>query len=214
MRIESTYTAEQLRRRREELEAALQLKHEAKERAKRDEHALCQPEDPPPLDETLVGKKLEILEELCEPEEPTEVEEAAVGGGARPSPNLRYYKQWLPATVAMMSTSRQKKCSKGGRQASVSRGQFFLNFDDGDRRWVSLKSENFNCMRAGSWRLDLDEPQNWPQGYTGAGASAAAAAAAAAASESEFESEAEPVAECTDVSDASEDFSEPENDGE
>jgi hypothetical protein len=212
LRQESTYTAEQLRRRRLELEAALQLKHEAKERAKRDEHALCQPEDPPPLDETLVGKKLEILEELCEPDDATEVEEAAVGGGARPTPNLRYYKQWLPATVAMMSTKRQKKCGKGARQASVSRGQFFLNFDDGDRRWVFLKSENFNCMRAGSWRLDLDEPQNWPQGYTGAVASAAAAAASE--SEAEAKSEAESVAECTNVSDTSEDYSEPESESE
>jgi hypothetical protein len=42
----------------------LQEKHQAKEKTKRDTNALRQPDEPPALNATFVGKKIEILEEI------------------------------------------------------------------------------------------------------------------------------------------------------
>ena len=81
-----------------------------------------------------------------------------------------FYKQWLPAVVAMISSGLERKRGKKGQQLRIPAGQYFLEFDDGEKRWASLKADNFNCMRAGSWRLDLDEPgASWPSDDAGGG---------------------------------------------
>ena len=164
LRQESTFTAEQLRKKREEIEVTLEQKHQAKEREKRDSNALRQPDEPPALDATFVGKKIEILEEIQEELDNEEQDNMDVDRSERRSePRLTYYKQWLPATVVMISTGLEKKQGKKGRSTKVPPGQFFISFDDGENRWIPIKKDEFNCLRVGSWRLDLDFPENRPE---------------------------------------------------
>jgi len=63
----------------------------------------------------------------------------------------------------MISTGLEKKQGKKGRSTMVPPGQFFISFDDGENRWIPMKKDYFNCLRVGSWRLDLDFPENRPE---------------------------------------------------
>jgi hypothetical protein len=142
----------------------IQQKHQAKEREKRDGNALQQPDEPPALDATFVGEKIEILEEIQEELDNEEQDNMDVDRSERRSgPRLTYYKQWLPATVVMISTGLEKKQGKKGRSTKVPPGQFFISFDDGENRWIPMKKDDFNCLRVGSWRLDLNFPENRPE---------------------------------------------------
>ena len=136
LREGSTFTAEQLHKSREEIEVTLQEKHQAKEKAKRDSNELRQPDEPPALDATFVGKKIEILEEIQEEHDIIEVDSSS---GRRGGQQFTYYKQWLPATVVMISTGLEKKEGKKGRRVKVPPGNFFIAFDDGENRWIPLK---------------------------------------------------------------------------
>ena len=105
--------------------------------------------------------KIEILEEIQEEQDISKEgrSERRLGGQ-----QFTYYKQWLPATVVMISTGLEKKQGKKGRCMKVPPGQFFISFDDGENRWIPMKKDDFNCLRVGSWRLDLDFLENRPEG--------------------------------------------------
>jgi len=131
-----------MRERRDELQREFEEAEQARKRSAHDSMALDQPEEPPPLDASLVGKRLEILTQLVDEDEDGKIE--------------RSYKQWLPVIVLAMSTGDEKKPTATGRQQRVKPGQFFLSYDDGTKEWAQLKPDDFNCARKGSWRLDLD----------------------------------------------------------
>ena len=142
LRQRSLWTFDEMRESRDELQREFEEAEQARKRSAHDSMALDQPEEPPPLDASLIGKRLEILTQLVDEDEDGNIE--------------RSYKQWLPVIVLAMSTGDEKRPTATGRQQRVKPGQFFLSYDDGTKEWSQLKPDDFNCARKGSWRLDLD----------------------------------------------------------
>ena len=89
--------------------------------------------------------KIEVLTQLQQTDEKDE---------------LKFYNQWLAATVLQASTGEEKRPAKNGRMIAVPKGYFYLSYDDGVETWEKLDADDFNCARKGSWRLDLDEREN------------------------------------------------------
>jgi hypothetical protein len=93
--------------------AAKVVEAEARVRRNHDPHALKQPEEPPTVDESLVGKLIEVLSEIEEPKVGDEGKEVLDDEGDEV---MVYSKQWLPAEVAKFSTGDDKKKEQGGSQ--------------------------------------------------------------------------------------------------
>jgi hypothetical protein len=142
LRQRSLWTFDEMREKADELQRKFEEGEQARKRSAHDSMALDQPEEPPPLDASLIGKRLEILTQLVDEDEDENIE--------------RSYKQWLPVIVLAMSSGDEKKPTATGGQRRVKPGQFFLSYDDGTKEWAQLKPGVFNCARKGSWRLDLD----------------------------------------------------------
>jgi hypothetical protein len=123
--------------RSERAHAAAKREHE-----RHDAYAVEQPEQPPTI---AAGLKIEVLTQLVHE-----------GGHT--------FNQWLPATVMELPTEDKKKTSADGKKRTVPKDFYFLAYDDGLSAWTKLTEGNFNCARKGSWRLDLDEPENRASG--------------------------------------------------
>jgi hypothetical protein len=143
---ERGWSSEQLRTQFDDIRQEMEDKLRAKNEARHDSHSLAQPAEAPTCDAALIGKNLEVLTQVQEEEDDEE-------GG---SPVMRYYNQWLPATVVRVSDGSDTQADRAGRQRKVKPGWFLLSYDDGESIWTRLKEEDFNCARLGSWRLDLD----------------------------------------------------------
>jgi hypothetical protein len=128
--------------RSERAHAAAKREHE-----RHDAYAVEQPEQPPTI---AAGLKIEVLTQLVHE-----------GGHT--------FNQWLPATVMELPTEDKKKTSADGKKRTVPKDCYFLAYDDGLSAWTKLTEGNFNCARKGSWRLDLDEPENRASGGGGRG---------------------------------------------
>lgn len=143
------WTAQQLREGLEVFQEDLERKKEAREQRGRDVHAMMQPVECPKMGEALVGLAIEVLSRLEEMDEGEDGEEV-----------MKFYNQWLPATVVKVSDGvNDKKQDKAGNQRRVQTGWYLLKFDHGEMIWVGLKEEKFNCAALDSWRLDLDVAQ-------------------------------------------------------
>ena len=177
LREECCWSADELAEVRVELQAKREAATAERDRARHDPFAIEQPETPP---EPTVGLLIEILTQLQEPTD---------------EGTMRFYNQWLPAVVLQASTgtSKEKRPSKGGgRSTRIRKGYFFVRYDDAVEEWVKLIDDNFNCARKGSWRLDLDEPENKNEAHLGFdnsdGEEAEGAGEGACGSDSETES--------------------------
>jgi hypothetical protein len=142
---EEGWSSEQLRTQFAQIKADMEVKRAAKDAERHDAHALRQPANAPACDASLIGTHVEVLVRLQE-------ERDIEGGGFE----MRYYNQWLPATVVRVSDGSDKKAVAGGGQRKVKPGWFLLAYDDGESIWTRLTEGDFNCARIGSWRLDLD----------------------------------------------------------
>lgn len=133
------------------------------DRARHDKFALDQPAEPPAVDESLVGRRLEVL---------TWIEEPGEGD------TLCYKKQWLACVVTRFAdgSSSCKKRTRDGKQRKVAKGLCELHYDDGLVEWAKLTKFNNNSV--GSWRMDLDFVGSSGLGPAEATEGAAAAAAA------------------------------------
>lgn len=133
------------------LEAYRRAGAEAEEQRQRrlDQHACHQPQEPPLVDRTLVGRRIEVLTWVEEDAASDEGAEGAEG-------EVKHYKQWLPCVVRHWSDGSGEftKPTADGKQRKVLKGWCFLEYDDGFTEWTKLTE--FNCMSVGSWRLDLD----------------------------------------------------------
>ena len=142
LREESCWSPEELAEVREQQSAKRELAAAEREHEKHDQFAIEQPESAPEL---AVGMKIEVLTQLQQTDENDE---------------LKFYNQWLAATVLQASTGEEKRPAKNGRLIAVPKGYFYLSYDDGAETWEKLNADDFNCARKGSWRLDLDEREN------------------------------------------------------
>ena len=133
------WSAEELQKMRVDIAAEKARAAEEKAKAMHDAFALQQPEEPPNVDASLVGVRIEVMTRIEEPDD----------DGV-----MFYYNQWLPAVVIKLSDGSDKKVGKG--RSMIPLGWTLLDYDDGFTEWAKLTSENFNCSRVGSWRLDLD----------------------------------------------------------
>jgi hypothetical protein len=139
LREESCWSPDELAEVREQQSAKRELATAEREREKHDQFAIEQPETPP---EPTVGMKIEVLTQLQQTNDDGE---------------MKFYNQWLAATVLQASTGEQKRPDKNGRMITVPKRFFYLSYDDGVETWEKLDADDFNCARKGSWRLDLDE---------------------------------------------------------
>jgi hypothetical protein len=142
LREESCWSPDELAEVREQQRAKRELSAAEREKEKHDQFAIEQPETAPEL---AVGMKIEVLTQLQQTDEKDE---------------LKFYNQWLAATVLQASTGEEKRPAKNGRMIAVPKGSFYLSYDDGVETWEKLNADDFNCARKGSWRLDLDEREN------------------------------------------------------
>ena len=142
LREESCWSPDELAEVREQQRAKRELSAAEREKEKHDQFAIEQPETAPEL---AVGMKIEVLTQLQQTDEKGE---------------LKFYNQWLAATVLQASTGEEKRPAKNGRLIAVPKGYFYLSYDDGAETWEKLNADDFNCNRKGSWRLDLDEREN------------------------------------------------------
>ena len=121
----------------------VELKLEKIQRARFDEHALEQPLDCGPIDESLVGRRIEVN---CLCTQPSEA-----------NPDIEEdFKQWLEATITQVSDGTATRKGKGKRKLVVPKGLCLVSFNDGLVEWKKLNADTCNNTHDDSWRFDLD----------------------------------------------------------